>query len=402
MIVAGRPLRGAFLFASSFAALACGTSGADTSAKADSTKRAAAASTPHVDSVSRAPFGTAPDGTPVEVFTLTNKNGVEARILSYGGIIQSLKTPDRTGKMDDVVLGFDDMAGYVKSSPYFGAIVGRYGNRIARGRFTLDGKTYKLAINNPPNSLHGGVKGFDKVVWHAEPFRSDSGAGVVLTHTSPDGDEGFPGTLNAKVTYVLNDSNEIAINYEATTDKATPVNLTNHTYWNLAGDGRRNILGHVLAIPASEIVPVDSTLIPTGELMKVAKTPFDFRAPTPIGARIDSNHIQLKYGRGYDHTWVIDRADETGLVRAAHVMEPTTGRTLDIYTTEPGVQFYTGNFLDGTAVGKSGHVYKYRYGLALETHHFPDSPNQPKFPSVILRPGQVYKTTTVFKLGTTH
>jgi aldose 1-epimerase len=404
MIVARRPLRGAFLFAASLAALACTRSSADANAKADSTKvaAAAAANTVHVDSVSRAPFGTAPDGTPVEVFTLTNRNGVETRILSYGGIIQSLRTPDRTGKTDDVVLGFDDLAGYVKSSPYFGAIVGRYGNRIARGHFTLDGRTYTLAINNPPNSLHGGVKGFDKVVWHAEPFKSDSGVGVVLTHTSPDGDEGFPGTLNAKVTYTLNDSNEIVIHYEATTDKATPVNLTNHTYWNLAGDGKRDILGHVLAIPASAIIPVDSTLIPTGEMMKVAGTPFDFREPTPIGARIDSNHIQLKYGRGYDHTWVIDRADQTGLVRAAHLQEPTTGRTLDIYTTEPGVQFYTGNFLDGSVVGKGGHVYKYRYGLALETHHFPDSPNQPKFPSVILRPGQVYKTTTVFKLGATR
>jgi aldose 1-epimerase len=400
MIVGRRPLRGTFLFVSTLAALACRGAGADSVAKTDPAKTAAT-SAKGVDSVSRAPFGTAPDGTPVEVFTLTNANGVEARILSYGGIVQSLKTPDKTGKMDDVVLGFDDLAGYVKSSPYFGAIVGRYGNRIARGRFTLDGKTYKLAINNAPNSLHGGIKGFDKVVWHAEPFKSDSGVGVVLTHTSPDGDEGFPGTLKAKVTYTLNDRNELAIDYEATTDKPTPVNLTNHTYWNLAGDGKRDILGHVLAIPASGIVPVDSTLIPTGEIMKVAGTPFDFRTPTAIGARIDSPHVQLRYGRGYDHTFVLDRADQSGLVRAAHVTEPTTGRTLDIYTTEPGVQFYTGNFLDGTAVGKSGHVYKYRYGLALETHHFPDSPNQPSFPSVILRPGQVYRTKTVFKLGTT-
>jgi aldose 1-epimerase len=401
MIVGRRPLRGTFLIVSTLAALACRGAGADSAAKTDSTKTAAVAHAKGVDSVSRASFGTAPDGTPVEVFTLTNANGLEARILSYGGIVQSLKTPDKTGKMDDVVLGFDDLAGYVKSSPYFGAIVGRYGNRIARGRFTLDGKTYKLAINNAPNSLHGGIKGFDKVVWHAEPFKSDSGVGVVLTHTSPDGDEGFPGTLNAKVTYTLTDQNELAIDYEATTDKPTPVNLTNHTYWNLAGDGKRDILGHVLAIPASGIVAVDSTLIPTGEILKVARTPFDFRAPTPIGARIDSSHIQLRYGRGYDHTFVLDRDDQTSLVRAAHVTEPTTGRTLDIYTTEPGVQFYTGNFLDGSAVGKSGHVYKYRYGLALETHHFPDSPNQPSFPPVILRPGQVYRTKTVFKLGAT-
>ena len=394
MTLARRRATAAGLAASTMLVLACSQ---DRPAK-DSTPAAATSAA----SITRASFGVAPDSTPVDVYTLVNSHGVRVRILTYGGIVQTLETPDKAGKLDDIVLGFDDMPGYVKSSPYFGAIVGRYGNRIARGRFTLDGKTYKLAVNNGPNALHGGIKGFDKVVWAAEQFSNDSSVGVVLTHTSPDGDEGYPGTLRAKVTYTLTNRDELAIDYEATTDKATPVNLTNHTYWNLAGDGRRNILGHVLAIPASEIVPVDSTLIPTGELMKVAKTPFDFRAPTPIGARIDSNHIQLKYGRGYDHTWVIDRADETGLVRAAHVMEPTTGRTLDIYTTEPGVQFYTGNFLDGTAVGKSGHVYKYRYGLALETHHFPDSPNQPKFPSVILRPGQVYKTTTVFKLGTTH
>jgi aldose 1-epimerase len=359
----------------------------------------AAAATTH-DTVTRASFGKAPDSTPVDVYTLVNAHGIRARILTYGGIIQTLETPDRAGKLGDVVLGFDDMPGYVKSSPYFGAIVGRYGNRIARGHFTLDGKTYTLATNNGPNALHGGIKGFDKVVWAAEPFKSDSGVGLVLTHTSPDGDEGYPGTLSAEVTYTLTDDDALAIDYEATTDKATPVNLTNHTYWNLAGEGSRDILDHVLTLESSKIVPVDSTLIPSGKLMPVAGTPFDFRTPTAIGARIGNANEQLRFGKGYDHTWVLDGARQNGLAHAAHVTEPTTGRSLDIYTTEPGVQFYSGNFLDGTAVGKHGHAYKFRYGLALETHHYPDSPNQPSFPSTILRPGQTYRTRTVYRFGT--
>jgi aldose 1-epimerase len=290
----------------------------------------------------------------------------------------------------------------VKSSPYFGAIIGRYGNRIAGGHFTLDGKTYKLATNNGPNSLHGGIKGFDKVVWSAQQFKSDSGVGVVLTHTSPDGDEGYPGTLKAKVTYTLTDHDELAIDYEATTDKATPVNLTNHTYWNLAGAGTRDILGHVLTVESSAIVPVDSTLIPTGSLMPVAGTPFDFRTPTAVGARIEDKHPQLQVGKGYDHTFVLDGARQSGVAHAAHVSEPTTGRTLDIYTTEPGVQVYSGNFLDGSFAGKRGRVVAHRSGLALETHHYPDSPNRPNFPSVILRPGQTYRTRTVYRFGVTH
>jgi aldose 1-epimerase len=350
-------------------------------------------------SVSRARFGVSPDGKDVDVYTLTNAHGVEVRAITYGGIIASFKAPDRTGRFDDIVLGFDDMKGYVTSSPYFGAIVGRYGNRIARGRFTLDGATYTLAINNAPNHLHGGIKGFDKVVWAAQSFRSDSGVGVVFTHTSPDGDEGYPGTLRAHVTYRLTDRDELVIDYQATTDKATPVNLTNHTYWNLAGDGRRDILGHVLTLEADSLTPVDSTLIPTGEIIPVAGTPFDFRTPTPIGARIADPHVQLRYGHGYDHNFVLTRPSRPGLAHAARVTEPTTGRSLDIYTTEPGVQFYSGNFLDGTVVGKSGRVYRHRYGFALETQHYPDSPNKPNFPSVILRPGEVYRTRTLFRVG---
>jgi aldose 1-epimerase len=391
MPLARRRATAAVRVASAMLALAC-------TKDRPATDRPPAGTTPAA-SVTRASFGVAPDSTPVDVYTLVNAHGIRARILTYGGIIQVLETPDRAGKLDDVVLGFDDMQGYVKSSPYFGAIVGRYGNRIARGRFTLDGKTYTLAINNGPNALHGGIKGFDKVVWAAQQFKSDSGVGLVLTHTSPDGDEGYPGTLRAKVTYTLTDRDELAIDYEATTDKATPVNLTNHTYWNLAGDGKRDILGHVLTLESSAIVPVDSTLIPTGKLMPVAGTPFDFRTPTAIGARIEDPHAQLRYGKGYDHTFVLDGARENGLAHAAHVAEPTTGRTLDIFTTEPGVQFYSGNFLDGSAVGKHGHVYQRRYGLALETHHYPDSPNQPSFPNVILRPGQTYRTRTVYRFG---
>lgn len=386
MIVARHRARGLGMSASLLLALACASGG--------STPGVARTAT-----VSRARFGVAPDGKEVDVFTLTNAHGVEVRAITYGGIITSFKAPDRAGRLDDIVLGFDDMRGYVASSPYFGAIVGRYGNRIAGGRFVLDGATYTLAINNVPNHLHGGIKGFDKVVWAAQSFRNDSGVGVVFTYTSPDGEEGYPGTLRSQVTYTLTDRDELAIDYRATTDKATPVNLTNHTYWNLAGDGRRDILGHLLTLEADAITPVDSTLIPTGEIMPVAGTPFDFRTPVAIGARIGDPHVQLRYGRGYDHTFVLTRTSRAGLEHAARVTEPTTGRTLDIYTTEPGVQFYSGNFLDGTAVGKSGHVYRHRYGFALETQHYPDSPNKPNFPSVILRPGEVYRTRTVFRVG---
>jgi aldose 1-epimerase len=349
----------------------------------------------------RAPFGRTADGQPVELFTLTNAHGIEVRLTNYGGIITSLKTQDRSGRFDDIVLGYDSLSGYLHDNPYFGAIVGRYGNRIARGRFPLDGTTYRLAVNNGPNSLHGGIRGFDKVVWNAAPFRSEGGVGVALDYTSADMEEGYPGTLRARVTYTLTDDNRLIIDYQATSDKPTPVNLTQHTYWNLAGDGSRDILAHELTINADSMTPVDSTLIPTGQISPVGGTPFDFRTPMPIGARIDQRqNTQIHYGGGYDHNFVLNRDNPADyLVHAAHVAEPSTGRTLDVFTTEPGMQFYSGNFLDGTITGKAGHIYKYRYGLALETQHYPDSPNHANFPSTILRPGQQYRTRTVFAFG---
>jgi aldose 1-epimerase len=359
------------------------------------------ASSARAPSVTRAPFGVV-DGRPVELFTLTNSRGLEIRLTNYGGIITALRTPDRSGHFDDIVLGYDSLAGYLRNSPYFGAIVGRYGNRIARGQFTLDGKTYHLAVNNGPNSLHGGIRGFDKVVWNATPFQRADAVGVVLDYTSADMEEGYPGTLQSKVTYTLTNDDRLIVDYHATTDKATPVNLTQHTYWNLFGGAKRDILGHVLTINADAITPVDSTLIPTGEIMPVAGTPFDFRTPTAIGARIDDrSNTQIRYGNGYDHNFVLNRAGAApdALVRAAYVVEPTTGRTLEISTMEPGAQFYSGNFLDGTITGKEGAVYRFRYGLALETQHYPDSPNHPNFPSTILRPGETYRTQTIYKFG---
>jgi len=339
------------------------------------------------------------DGQAVELFTLTNAHGLEARVISYGGIIVSLRVPDNKGQLGDIVLGHDQLEGYIKQPSYFGCIVGRYGNRIAKGQFTLDGKTYKLATNNGPNHLHGGVRGFDKVLWKAEPFEDKRGVGVLLSYTSADGEEGYPGKLGASVTYTLSDRDELSFEYYATTDKPTPVNLTQHTYFNLAGDGARDVLDHQLTIEADRYTPVDETLIPLGTLAPVSGTPFDFRKPFAIGARINDKDEQLERGKGYDHNFVL-RRNGTGLERAVRVTEPTTGRVMEVLTTEPGVQFYSGNFLDGTVTGKSGHVYKQRYGLCLETQHFPDSPNQPSFPSTILRPGKEYRSRTVLAFST--
>jgi aldose 1-epimerase len=350
----------------------------------------------HRDRVSRAPFGHLPDGRAVELFTLTNAHGIEVRAMTYGAIIMAIRTPDRTGTQADIVLGFDSLGGYVGGSPYFGAVVGRYANRIAGGRFTLDGVSYQLARNNGPNSLHGGARGFDKVVWSGEPFDTDSTVGVTLRYESPDGEEGYPGAVAVQVTYTLNNADELMVDYDASTTRATPINLSQHTYWNLHGDGRGDILDHVLTLNASAFTPVDSTLIPIGKIAPVAGTPFDFLQATAIGARINDRHEQLRFGRGYDHNWVLDRDRQAPLVHAARLEDPASGRRLDISTTEPGVQFYSGNFLDGTIRGKGGRVYGHRTGLCLETQHFPDSPNHANFPTTILRPGQRYQSRTVF------
>jgi aldose 1-epimerase len=359
---------------------------------------ACAADRSQTSAVTRSAFGTTPDGKAVELFTLTNGNGIEVRAISYGAIITALRTPDRDGALADIVLGFDSLDPYVAGAPYFGSIVGRYGNRIGQARFTLDGQTYTLAANDGDHHLHGGNRGFDKVVWSGEEFQNDDGVGVVFTYRSPDGEEGYPGNLDVEVTYTLTAANELVVDYRATTDRPTPVNLTQHSYFNLAGAGSGDILGHELMIPASAFTPVDSGLITTGEVRSVEGTPFDFRTPTAIGARIDAEDEQIRYGRGYDHNWVLDRSG-TAVALAARVTEPTTGRTLEIRTTEPGIQFYSGNFLDGTITGKGGHVYQHRSGFCLETQHYPDSPNKPSFPSTILRPGEEYRSRTVMAFG---
>jgi aldose 1-epimerase len=365
------------------------------------TPQPGAAQKPASYTVSREPFGQIPGAAgaapqPVDVYTLKNANGMEVRAITYGGIITSLKAPDRTGAVADIVLGFDTLDGYLKGHPFFGAIIGRYGNRIGQARFTVDGQTYKLAANNGPNHLHGGPKGFDKVLWSAQPVSWKNA--VTFSRTSPDGEEGYPGALSVQVTYQLTDKNELIVEYQATTDKATPVNLTQHSYFNLAGDGSGDILGHEMTIHADRYTPVDGTLIPTGELAPVDGTPFDFRQPTAIGARINDAHPQLENGQGYDHNWVVRRAGD-GLQLAARVFEPKSGRTLEVATTEPGIQFYAGNFLDGSLAGKGGHVYRHRTGFCLETQHYPDSPNRPAFPSTILKPGETYRSTTVFTFG---
>jgi len=341
-------------------------------------------------------FGITERGEPVELYTLTNRNGMEARIMTYGGTVVSLKVPDRHGNPGDVVLGYDTLDGYLKKSEYFGAIIGRYGNRIGRGSFSLNGKQYTLPKNNGENTLHGGIRGFDKVVWKAKEVRGTESVGLKLSYLSKDGEEGFPGNLSVIVVYTLTNTNELKIVYSAITDKTTVVNLTQHSYFNLAGEG--DILKHQLMINATRFTPVDSGLIPTGELRPVKGTPMDFTKPEAIGARIGEADEQLRVGKGYDHNWVLNHTTGT-FVLAARVFEQKSGRVMEVSTTEPGLQFYSGNFLDGSVTGKGGQVYKHRYGFCLETQHFPDSPNKPRFPSTVLKPSQNYKTTTIYKFS---
>jgi len=343
-------------------------------------------------------YGNLPDGAEVTMATLRNTHGIELDVISYGGIITRLLVPDAKGQMGDIVLGLDTLDAYVTSNPYFGALIGRYGNRIANGRFTLDGKTYQLATNDGDNHLHGGLQGFDKKNWGIEPFVTENSAGVILTLVSPDGDQGYPGRLDTRVTYELNNEDELDMRFSATTDKPTIVNLTQHSYFNLAGSG--NILGHEMMIGADRFTPVGKGLIPTGELRPVAGTPFDFRQAKPIGRDINSDNEQLKLGLGYDHNFVLKDTSSDELVLAARVTEPTSGRVLEVLTVEPGVQFYSGNFLDGTLQGK-GKTYPFRSGLCLEPQHFPNSPNQPGFPSTVLRPGDPYTSRIVYRFSTT-
>ncbi|MGA9507813.1 MAG: aldose epimerase family protein [Candidatus Sulfotelmatobacter sp.] len=344
-------------------------------------------------SITKQAFGRTSDGAAVDLYTLADGK-VEIRIMNYGGIIVSLRAPDREGKLDDVVLGYDSFDGYRTNPAYFGAIIGRYANRIAHGSFQLDGKTYSIPKNNGDNTLHGGIRGFDKKLWTAQEIKD----GIELTYVSKDGEEGFPGTLTTTVRYTLNDD-ALRIEYSATTDKDTVLNLTNHSYFDLAGQGKGEVLGHVVKIDAARFTPVDSSLIPTGELKPVQGTPFDFRTPHAIGARIDTNDEQLRLGMGYDHNFVLDHP-EGQLAEAAEVYEPTTGRILRVLTTQPAVQFYTGNHLDGSITGKGGVVYKPRFAFCLETQHFPDSPNHPSFPSTELKPGQKFHSVTVFQFST--
>ncbi|MDA0812748.1 MAG: galactose mutarotase [Verrucomicrobia bacterium] len=348
-------------------------------------------------SISKKPFGNTKDGKAVEIYTLKNASGLSADIMTYGGTVVSLNVPDKSGQMADVVLGFDTLAEYEEKSPYFGCITGRYANRIAKGKFTLEGEEYTLAVNNDVNHLHGGLKGFDKQVWKASTKESSQGPSVTFKHTSPDGDEGYPGALSMEVTYTLTKDNALQVDYKATTDKATVINLTNHSYFNLGGNGNGTILDHNLTLFADKFTPTDATAIPIGELASVEGTPFDFRKATPIGQRIDAADTQIKYGLGYDHNFVVNGKPGT-LRPAAVVHDPKSGRVMEISTTEPGVQFYTGNFLNGLS-GKGGKTYEKRGALCLETQHFPDSPNQKAFPSVVLRPGATYTHTTVHKFS---
>ena len=348
-------------------------------------------------------FGKTDDGTPVEQYILRNSHGLQATVITYGGILQSLKVPDKNGKLDDVVLGFDDVQGYQSGTAYFGATIGRFGNRLANGTFELDGKRYQVPLNDGSNSLHGGAQGFDKRVWKAEPSKGKDSVGVTLTYLSASGEMGFPGNLKTEVTYSLTENNELRIEYKASTDKPTVLNLTNHSYFNLAGAGDGDVLKQLATLHATRYTPVTGKLIPTGELAPVAGTPMDFTQPTAIGQHIKADHPQLKFAEpkqgGFDFNWVLDAKGDLGKL-AADVSDPQSGRRLQLYTTEPGVQFYTSNFLDGTVKGKAGKVYPHWGAFTLETQHYPDSPNQPNFPSTRLDPGQSYNQTTVYKFST--
>jgi aldose 1-epimerase len=346
---------------------------------------------------SRSSFGKLEDGTEASLYTLKNTSGTEMTVTDYGGTIVSLKTADKDGAFEDIVLGYDSLSGYLKDNPYFGAIVGRYGNRIAKAKFTLDGKSYVLAANNNGNHLHGGIKSFGKVLWAGDNYVTPDGAVLNLTYISKDMEEGYPGNLEVEVTYTLTNANELKIDYKATTDKKTIINLTNHSYFNLSGNTKRDILGHALTLNASKFLPVDKTLIPTGELKEVKGTPFDFTKETVIGKRINDNDQQIQFGGGYDHCWVADNTGNQSPI--ATVRDSVSGRFMEVFTTEPGVQFYSGNFLTGSITGKFNTVYQKRYGLCLETQHYPDSPNQPSFPTTVLKPGDIYKSQTVYKFS---
>jgi aldose 1-epimerase len=336
------------------------------------------------------------DGKDVDLYTLTNANDLSMTVTNYGGIVTSFMVPDKAGKPGDIVLGYNDVDSYVSNSPYFGALIGRYGNRIGKAKFTLDGKEYTLAVNNGENTLHGGKKGFDKVVWDAKQIKNANAVGLELKYVSKDGEEGYPGTLTTTVTYWLTNKNEFKIDYVATTDKNTVVNLTQHNYWNLGGEASGDILGQELAIYADNFTPVDVGLIPTGEVTPVKGTPMDFTKATVIGSRIGAEYEQLKFGKGYDHNWVLNQKKAGEMTKAATLYDPKSGRVMEVSTTEPAIQFYSGNFLDGTIKGKSGAAYNLRNALCLETQHYPDSPNKPKFPTTVLKPGKTYKTTTVY------
>ena len=389
-----------FVVPCSFLLLAAGcASKSTTSAPAPSAEAAPQSQAGNSQSqITHEPFGTTQDGKPVEIYTLQNDNGMIVRIMTYGGIIQSIKVPDKNGQMGDVALGYDTLDGYLTNSPYFGALIGRYGNRIAKGHFTLDGQEYSIFTNNPPNTLHGGRIGFDKKVWTVEKAQiGKHGPELVLTYTSPDGEEGYPGTLQVTATYVLlAKENTLRLRFKATTDKDTVVNLTAHSYFNLAGEG--TVFDHVVYIDADKFTPVDSTLIPTGEIAPVDGTPFDFRKPTAIGARINDDNEQLKFGGGYDHNFVVNHPMDK-LALDARVTDPKTGRIFEIWSTSPGMQFYSGNFLDGTITGKGGVVYVHRGAFAMEPGHYPDSPNHPNFPSTVLHPGETYHNTIVYKFS---